>query len=428
MFWRVGARLCAGLLAVLASNCSAVDSSVRPRYDSMNQSAEQARNESILLNIVRASQDAPLNFVAFSSISGTTQLGANAGLPTFLLGPLAPLTVATGATNGMATQAVVGPPPTQRAALFNNSTLSGGGVATTQFTVSPLETKDFYSALMRPVDLPTLNFFIRQGYSRELLFWLFTESVEEIVGGKAYEYRYVPVQPDKGCHTIAGRRKCFPDLIATAVGLGLTVETQSVIRLSGAGGGRGNTSASSSRAPTTITDIYGRFCFDRLLQDRHELSLTEAGRAEGEKLKGLMWSARHLPPCRSKWPKVSMEAGSSGNTDTLEFVQPGTPFGDVRYRIVTRSVFGIYQFLGELLERHAAEGLILTDPDDSNLIVVTQGSSEGCFQDAHYLGQTYCIPNDAKNTKRIVQLLAQLVALQTSTQDLAITPLVRVQQ
>jgi hypothetical protein len=40
----------------------------------------------------------------------------------------------------------------------------------------------------------------------------------------------------------------------------------------------------------------------------------------------------------------------------------------------------------------------------------------------------YCIPDRAKNTKRIVQLLAQLVALQTSTQDLAVTPLVRVQQ
>jgi hypothetical protein len=86
MFGRVGALLCGVLMAGFVGGCAAVDT-VHPRYETINHSTERARNESILLNIVRASQDAPLNFVAFSSVSGTSTLQAGAGLPSFLVGP-----------------------------------------------------------------------------------------------------------------------------------------------------------------------------------------------------------------------------------------------------------------------------------------------------------------------------------------------------
>src|SRR6266851_1021798 len=95
MLCRAGALLCGVLVVGFVGGCAAVDT-VHPRYETINQSTERARNESILLNIVRASQDAPLNFVAFSSVSGTSTLNAGAGLPTFLVGPFAPLTVPTG--------------------------------------------------------------------------------------------------------------------------------------------------------------------------------------------------------------------------------------------------------------------------------------------------------------------------------------------
>jgi hypothetical protein len=424
MVGRVSVRVGVVLAALAMGGCAITDT-VHPRAETINHSTEQARNASIILNIIRASQDAPLNFVAFSSVAGTTQLTGNAGLPNFLLGPswgpaFSVLTGGITAGNGITStgQAVRGGTPQLgapgRDAIFGKDTLNGGGMASTQFSIAMFETKDFYAALLRPVDLPTLSFFIRQGYPRELLFWLFADSVEEVVQGKSYGYKYVPGQYEKSCNTVLGRTKCASDLIATAVALGLTVETKAIEKPSG---------------QKTSTAVYARFCFDPLLQVRNELADTEEGRLQLAKLKRLMWSPSHLPRCRTHWiPEASKPDSQETATDTLEFQQPGTPVGTVTYRIVPRSTFGIYRFLGGLLAHGEAEGLIKGEPVDSNLLSITrEGSASGCFQTAYYNGQNYCVPNDAKNTKSIIQLLAQLIALQTTTADLAVTPLVRVQ-
>src|SRR5262249_56041538 len=76
-----------------------------------------------------------------------------------------------------------------------------------------------------PVDLPTLNFFVRQGYTRELLFWLFTESVRETVGGRTFEYRNDP-DPAIACETVGGEQRCFKNMVQIALATGLTVQTQ----------------------------------------------------------------------------------------------------------------------------------------------------------------------------------------------------------
>jgi hypothetical protein len=412
MFRRVGVLLCGALVGCFVGGCAAVDT-VHPRYETINHSTERARNESILLNIVRASQDAPLNFVAFSSVSGTSTINAGAGLPTFLVGPFAPLTVPVNAAG--TAFGTIAPPAPQRAVQFSNSTLNASGLASTQFSISTFETQDFYNALLRPVDLPTLNYFIRQGYSRELLFWLFADSVEEVVNGVSYGYKYIPGKPEKACNTVMGRRKCAADLIEIAVASGLTVETKAIDKPTG-------------QEKKTAAGVYARFCFDPILQKRNDLADTEEGRLELARLRRLMWSPAHLPRCRSHWVPAATAPGSDETaTDTLEFEQPGTPVGTVKYRIVTRSTFGIYQFLGAIMAAGEGDGLMLSESKDNSLLTVIPGSGDGCFQDAQYNGQMYCIPNNAKNTKRIVQLLAQLVALQTNTKDLAVTPLVRIQ-
>jgi hypothetical protein len=389
-------------LAGLLSACAFVDN-IAPRHDQINRGTEEARNKAILLNIVRASHDEPLNFVAFSKVSGTTQMGYTVGVPTFLLGPN---------PAGVAALPIPG-----RDVIFGSTTnLSSTGSASNNFDISTFETKDFYDALLRPVDLPTLNYFIRQGYPRELLFWLFTDTIEEFVRGKSYGYHYVPGNPEKGCNVILGRRKCFEDLVEIAVATGLTVETKSIETPKGQqkGGAR----------------LYARFCFDKLLQMRNDLGDTERGIMELQHLQSLIWSRAHLPACRTNWDPGAKASAKKNNTetDTLIFEQPATPVGPVRYRIVTRSTFGIYQFLGHLLARGTDDGLNLTEITDNNLLTIIRGDGQNCFQALNYKDANYCVPETAKNTKLIFQLLAQLVALQTSSQDLAITPTVRVLQ
>ncbi len=49
-----------------------------------------------------------------------------------------------------------------------------------------------------------------------------------------------------------------------------------------------------------------------------------------------------------------------------------------------------------------------------------------CFVATDYEGQNYCVPRDgAANTKRILGLLTQIVALNTAIEDVPVAPTVR---
>ena len=382
------------LLAGLSA-CAVLDR-VDPRYDNVNRATAYARNQSILLNIIRASHDAPLNFLAFSKITGQMQATIGAGVPNFTLGPTP----------------VAGSLPPLKDAIFNNTTLNSTASATNSFDISILESKDFYSALLRPVDLVTLHFFIRQGYSRQLLFWLFADSVEETIAGKTYGYRFQPGK-DPGCNAPFGvdRGKCFRDLVDIAFFTGLTVETRTV-------------EATRTRAGqrTTSTRTYGRFCFDAVAAAEAQRDLIPEARV---RIRRLLTSSRHLPLCRGPWnPGV----GQRAETDTLEFIQPGTPYGTVHYRIVPRSTFGIYQFLGRVLAAPDSDDarILATSGENEKMLTIVPNQTENCFDRVFYEGTEYCVPQDAKYTKQILQLLAQLLALQTQAGDLAVTPTVRI--
>jgi hypothetical protein len=373
--------------AGLAAACAVIDS-VDPRHDSINRAAARARNEAILLNIVRAGHKVPLNFVAFSKISGAHNVGGSAGLPQFGLGP-EPLVFTV-----------------NRQAVFGSSVLSGSTSINNNFDVTILESRDFYSGLLSPVDLPTLNFFIRQGYSRQLLFWLFTDSVRETIAGRTYEYRNDP-DPEISCDDFRGGRRCFRDMVDIALATGLTAQTQKA-----AGAGRGSI-------------VYGRLCFDPVLvrQARREYA--------DEIFVPLVTTTGHRPRCTEPWPSEESRK-TDGSTDTLTFEVTGSRFGPISYSITTRSTFGIYRFLGRILETQSAESVRLrqrkNEDEDTRILAVGSESSDGCFVDVRFGGRLYCVPwQGADNTKHIFSLLAQLLALRTQPGDLAITPTVRVQ-
>jgi hypothetical protein len=394
--WRA---LFATAVAALLSSCAFVDT-IDPRYDSINRSAAKARNESILLNIVRASQNIPLNFIAFSRVSGTTQANVGAAAPTFVIGPT-PL-----------------PAQIQRDTTINNTTFNTAMQASNSFDITVLESKDFYSALLSPVDLPTLNFFIRQGYPRELLFWLFTDSVRVTTAGKTVEYRNDPAE---ACgDEVSTRERCFEQMVDIATGSGLTVETH-IDR----GGGGDKKGGGAGGASTN----YARLCFDPILATR---SIEIYG---DHILDAAPYRGRRQPRC-GNW-KFNAKEQKGGATDTLTFENVGTPVGTISYEIRTRSTFGIYQFLGRILAENMTDVIKLRAPlparadrlGDRRILAVSRGGAGGCFVDIGFEGGSYCVPaQGADNTKKIFSLLAQLLALKTQTGDLAITPTVRVTQ
>jgi hypothetical protein len=395
--------------SILLVGCAVVDSSVAPRSDTVGRNFANARNEAILLNIVRAAHNDPLSFSAISQAIPQMSNGTTLGLPTFLAGPPFCPTPTT-CTLGSATP--------QRGVLFGNSVASDAVNVQTQFTLSTQETHDFYNALLRPVDLYVIEFFIRQGYPRELLFWLFADKIKvrrgKFISGVEYNPPYSFGCPDASTAVMGG--ECFRDWAEIAVVAGLSVE-QRVIE-------------NGKPGPKAGKTVLGRFCFDevlgqegidamkRLHPDRYQELATKFLR-NGTAL------ATFSPKCGERW------SGTPSRDDRLQLSVSG-----ITFEIVPRSPYGIYQFLGKLLAQKAQEKggepnlrpeempYVSTVADDPHIMNISSGSGPGCFVWTTFRDGSYCVPDEAANTKRIIGLLAALTALQTNSTDLAITPVV----
>jgi hypothetical protein len=272
---RRAALLSSLLLAGLLGACAIVDP-VDPRYDTVNRSLSKARNESILLNIIRAGHDWPLSFTTIPQVNPSMQNVTTVGLPTFQVGPsYKPPATLTTASAGYSLGA-----PLRDVIFGNQNNLTNALTVSSNFSVSSLETGTFYNGLLTPVSLHDLNYFIRQGYSRELLFWLFADTVEVVVGGRTHGFQYNPPD-DYGCPEREPRRRCFREFIEIATITGLSVEAKTIRPGGGGakGGGDAGTTdgaanpkggdggAKSGGGPKGSTE-YSRFCFDPVLAER----------------------------------------------------------------------------------------------------------------------------------------------------------------
>src|ERR1700676_3456515 len=238
-------ELVAGILLAGTLGACAVVDPVDPRYDTVNRSLAKARNESILLNIIRASHDWPMSFTTVPQVNPSMQNVTTLGVPTFLLGPTPkpPLTL---------------PIPGRDVIFGNQNNLSDSVTVSSNFSVSSLENGSFYSGLLSPVSLHDLNYFIRQGYSRELLFWLFADAIEIVTGHHVIGYQFDPPY-DYGCPPEDPKKRCFREFMEIAVITGLTVEATTVA--SGKSKGGGGDSGGGGKGKTE----FSRFCFDPVL-------------------------------------------------------------------------------------------------------------------------------------------------------------------
>jgi hypothetical protein len=389
-----------GVLSIVLSACAVVDP-VHPRSDTIDRSLEEARNKSILLNIIRASHQWPLNFTAIAQVSPSMSNQTMLGLPDFLVGP--------------------NPVPSSpgRDVIFGSSSLSDSLMVSSNFSVTSLNTGTFYQGLLQPVSLHDLNYFIRQNYSRELLFWLFADTVELIRGPDVIGYHYDPPK-DYGCARDDPKQRCFREWAEIAVITGLTVEDRTVLPK-----GDGKT-----------VKIYSRFCFDPVLAREGEKAMDPARRRTLES-RYLDIGLTHSPRCGEPW-----NPGAKGEEerDTLNF-----HLGSYTFKILPRSTKSIYQFLGQLLGQQrdhilppegayiprleeAEPPTLSTEPNNPELLtIVPEQPGVQCFVHTYFFDGDYCVPEyGAANTKRIFSLLAELLALKTMANELAITPLVRI--
>lgn len=447
----------------LAACTEVVDSTTEIRYGQYNYTTDWAKNEAILLNVVRASKFQPLNFLVYQTYTGTATASAQVASPGFIIGP-----------NRVASQ---------KQYTFSNSTLNATGTGTGSISVQNLDTQDFYDALLTPVDFTNLYAFQRQGYPRELLFRLFTDyvSLKPPVDVDPQERNAVIIYndpaPEKQCFPITAEKKiCFGDLVRFALLSGLSSEIRIVAASAsssnkqggGAGGaktGGGTTPSSSSNpssgsgpsAPTTEA----RLCFDGALANNARIEFRDHPPPDwypsNGDMKRFLYAVRmadYHPICggtsgQDAWPSkgsTSKKSGSpisnqSAGTNTL-YVTVTVPTGeliwDIHQRehntveIGTRSTFAIYNFLGRLMNYQDDPINAMVSPpedvEDRHVLTVNKGQPAGCFVwTALDLG-VYCVPVDgAENTKRSFSILSQLLALKTTTGDLQLQPIFRLQ-
>lgn len=433
MWWR--ALLVGGLFAGLLSACAVVDP-VDSRFDTVTRSLARARDEAIFLNLIRASQNYPLEFATIANVTPTMTNTTSLGLPSFLEGP-----GFAGVLKGATASTVTFPSSSPyRDVLFGNTTASNATAIGTNFNVSSQETGSFYTGFLKPIDLTILDYFIRQGYPRELLFWLFTELFEyQLPGQLPLGYHYTP-PGDLGCDPADKKRRCFVDWVHNATFSGLTVEEKTQERASSGGGG-------GASKPTTFT--YARFCFNYVLakeamavapqlvpQFKHDVDVTNEEVFGG--------------PLACGSPTWHPETTA---TDPQQDILPLTFRNNtIQFRIIPRSAYGVFEFLGRLmqLQKEGYEPLPYPPIDprhypaickdagempprlatmgNHKLIDVVQDYDGKCFVHTWFGDGQYCVPDNASTTKQIFGLLSQLIAIQTAAADLSITPIVRVIQ
>jgi hypothetical protein len=157
-------RIVGGAVTMLIlSSCGVVDN-FSGRAVNYNIVAEKAQQQELLLNIVRASLNRPMQFTTLSSITGTASESGNETL-TVPFGELAhrPKTGVSPDVFGL------------------SGTISGGPT----FTVPVLDTQEFYQGELKPLSGQEYRFFLDEGITPSVLFYMFVDTIElRVVGSQ----------------------------------------------------------------------------------------------------------------------------------------------------------------------------------------------------------------------------------------------------
>jgi hypothetical protein len=269
-----------------------------------------------------------------------------------------------------------------------------------------------YAAMQKPISLGKLNHANLDGYGRELLFWLFTDSLELQTLDHLYRYHYAPPD-DYGCAPSDPVHRCFVDWIRTAALTGLTAQEET----------------------SQTTDADERLCFNEALGQEAYTTAKAAVSGEGSKVDMVQIDLN----LQLLYHHTTASCGDiSGNGsgywndmhDSLELdmapPEEGIPYN---LTIFPRSAFGVFEFLGTVMKmrrEHVVPSpsafvppnrsfvtlppVLLTAPDDPNLLTVVPKGAGSCFVEVQFKNGDYCVPVEAATTKSVLSFLRQLTA------------------
>jgi hypothetical protein len=389
----------AATAALALSGCISVGNIDR-RAVTVNQEVGSSQNQFVLLNLVRASREEPVYFVAFNQLgaSGTTDF--KAGAPQFYAGPHLP------AADEIAT--------------FTGGSTYLDNQTNTNFQMSLLGSKDFYSGLLAPLGLRDVDLLLNQGYSRELIFYLVIAKAKITIAPKDGEPSAFPPQVIYNDPSDAKNFQLFQYYIKEAMEHGLTTETFQAPDESG--DAADSDSADKTKPKKASLTTKADLCYDKALALPADIPDIAKGSFCGDK------------------PSVRPAATGAETPLYVTLHDRSFPLHDQKLQIdvTTRSIYEIYYYLGRIIRSGQPMELQAFDlpaekiPAAPLIDVVTDHRAPvdgGCFSMVRYEDDTYCVPREgAENTKHIFGILNALIALKQSTADIPVTTTVRIQQ
>ena len=383
LFTRYEVWKCVPLMLSLSA-CAAVDQFGERIYDG-NRNSMLAQNQETLVNILRASNLQPLNFVGISQVTGGQSEQLSSGLPTITLGPLQ-----TAA---------------QHQFQFTNSLQSG---VTGGYQASPLVSTAFSTGMLSPISPKTLAFLVAT-YPREPVLF---SAIESLTVRSRTSGRLIRLVNDPSRDRLSedGQDNCMPlalhsdgrwftasdncsyalfiNLLGRLTNKGLTAELfKSKAKPASASSKSGS---DSSKSTDGAAGYEGRFCFD---------------------------------PTRSLASAAQPKCGDAGTATSVVISFPD--LGPIDLVVNLRSPTGVFNYYGQLLNRqppiwreyyftHQARNLVLNEP----FLNVVRGASPNCFVKVDYAGEPYCVPAYSKHTALLMTLLVHLRNLNIQPTDL----------
>ena len=383
-----------GLLPLLALGCAVRSQQISSRAVNYNVAAEQARNEMLLLNVLRARDRKPMVFTGLSRITGSIRQTAG-------IGASGTLRNAAADSQGVnANMSVVDSP---------------------SFDVAVLDSQSFTRGIMTPLTFELVEYFWDQGFSRDVLFYLAVERIElECRAGD--EVRTVELINEVGVPSWDD----FQELVGAIYRVGQwEVDPHQTVQIGppvdGTEVARLGTLLQVAGRPLRLQDNSdGTWRLERPSETlRLVVPRVSACTDDGVTAGGDEASSLHLYDAKSVFLAASQQ-----DPDEL------------KGRVVLRSPQSILFYLGEIMRPGRQVHIISRSPNQSLaerlLFVATPGSQcSKAIITVSYDGQQYSVPDgeaecSGGRAMQSLALAAQLLSLQQSASDLPATGTVRI--
>lgn len=401
------------LCSVWLNGCETIGT-LDGRAQSVNTITAKYAAEAVLYNIVRAKEGEPLNFVNIGALSGHNGFTGSVGLPTIYEGP--------------------GRTAAQRVFTFGPNTI--GASESSDYTLGVVSDPQSYAALMRPVDTATIGFLLNMYYNTDTVLFLFISKIQVLEDNQTTVYENEPY---------------YYNIETGRFGFNPKFEKGFYAWMSWYAGEPLSVAVDPTFVPAYTKIGNARFCFEDRENAFYKHATPTKPVNKNASLCSVLEESIYVLPYGEDWTQKPSEdqqrkptekgAQPPGPTaETPKGLTPKTLMGFVdrrgnEVRVYTRSVLGAYRYLGLLLNLRdsAPNALQSKDPDifynspEVAALYVTHDRS-GCWVSINYRGQDWCVPDNARETKRTFAMLTLLTQLYTATKEQQVTPTVRLTQ